>query len=417
MSATVAIATLISCLLAEAFFSGAELALISADKVALRHRAENGRGRRNRALLRFLVDPGQLITTALVGTNICVVLSTVVATLFLLPVFPNHAELLSLAVMTPLVLVFGEIVPKSLFQHYADRLAPALITILSAFRLAFYPFVAFGSHVSNVILRIFRLDGQRDVMSRDELKLLITLPSRAGEDRITQDERQMIRRIFEFGETTVEDVMVPLSEVAALPFESTMAEVAQTIEREHYTRIPLYRERLDQVVGIVHAFELLRAEPGEDIQAIARAPVFVPKSQPAVDTLVRLQREGQGMAVVVDEYGGAVGVVTIEDLLEEIVGEIEDEYDEPADDLIRAEPGGSYLVKGRAPVETVNEATGWGLPTGEDYESIAGLILDRIKRIPRQGQQLTVGSVRITVTRATERSIEEVRVAASRAAR
>lgn len=409
MSFWSAVSVLAACLLAEAFFSGAELALISADKVALRHRAE--RGSQSSALLRFLEDPGQLISTALVGTNICVVLSTVVATLTLLRRFPHQAELLSLAVMTPLVLVFGEILPKSLFQHYADRLAPSLVVVLSVFRLLFFPLVAVGATLSRLFLRALRLGGARTFMSREELKLLITLPSRPGDDRITVDERQMISRIFEFGDMAVEDVMVPLSEVSALPATATLPDLARAIDESRHTRIPLYEDRLDKIVGIVHAFDVLRADPQADTRSLCRPAVFVPERQPAVDTLVRLQREGQGMAVVVDEYGGAVGLVTIEDLLEEIVGEIEDEYDEVPDDLIRVLPGGAFLVKGRAPVEAVNTTCKLELPLGEDYESVAGLLLDRFKRIPREGQSLTVGELRLTVTRASDRSIDEVRIA------
>jgi len=327
------------CIVLEALFSGSELALVSADRVKLRHYAE-GAGRRGKVILAFLDDPGELITTSLVGTNFCVVLSTVVATLTFLAWFPRQAELLSLAVMTPLILVFGEIVPKSVFQTYADRIAPTAIYGLWLFRLAVYPVVAVGSYLSRVVLRMLGLEGQRSLMTREELRLLLKLPSSEGADRITADEKRMVARIFGFRSLTADQVMLPLSEVTALPVTCSMDEVAQEIADKQHTRIPLYRERLDQIVGILHAYDVLRARGEEAPCDLCRPAIFVPESQPAMDTLVRLQREGQGMAVVVDEYGGATGVITIEDILEEVVGEIEDEYDKSESELIKREAGG-----------------------------------------------------------------------------
>jgi CBS domain containing-hemolysin-like protein len=411
---TVAITVLVLCLFFEACFSGAEIALVSADKVKLRHRAETD-GRREKVIRAFLDDPGELISTSLVGTTICVALSTVVATLTFLRHFPHNAELLSLAVMTPLVLVFGEIIPKSVFQTWADRIAPTAIYLLWLFRTLFYPVVAVGSWLSRWLLRLLGREEQpRAIMSREELGFLIRLASREGADRITPDERRMVTRIFKFKDTRVVDVMLPLSEVTALSVTTALDEVAQEIAEKQHTRLPLYRDRVDQIIGIVHAFDVLRAKGDEDLCDLCRPAIFVPESQPAVDTLVRLQREGQGIAVVVDEYGGATGVATIEDILEEIVGEIEDEYDEAERDLISREPAGTFRVLGRTPVARLNEVLRASLPIGEDYETVAGLVLDLTKRIPAVGESLTVEGVTLTVLKATERSVEQVRVRVSR---
>jgi putative hemolysin len=395
------------CILFEALFSGSELALLSADKVRLRHHAETA-GRRGGLILRFLEDPGELITTSLVGTNICVVLSTVVATLTLLQWFPQHAELVSLAVMTPLVLVFGEIIPKSVFQTYADQIAPKAIYALSVFRMGVYPVVAVGGLVSGALLRALGLDRHQSAMSREELGLLLRLPSREGADRITPDEKRMVSRIFGFKSLTVAQVMLPLSEVTALPVTCTRDEMAQEVADKQHTRIPLYEERLDQIVGIVHAFDVLRANADDAVRDLCRPAIFVPESQLAVDTLVRLQREGQGMAVVVDEYGGATGVITIEDILEEIVGEIDDEYDDSENELVSKEGPYAYRIVGKAPVDRVNNLLKVNLPLSEDYESIAGLVLDHVRRIPPVGHELELGKLALTVTKATERSIDEV---------
>ncbi len=415
MTLTITVAILATCIIFEAFFSGAEIALVSADKVKLRTHAEKLTGRRAALIDGFLEDPGELISTSLVGTNICVVLSTVVATLSLLPLYPAQAELLSLAVMTPLVLVFGEIVPKSLFQKFADQTVVRLIYILWVCRIIFYPFVGVGTWLSNQLIRVLGLEqGGGANMSREELRLLLRLSSHKGEDKITQEEEKMVARLFDFKEATVEDVMVPLSDVSALPLTASLKELAKEITAKRHTRIPIFRERVDQMVGVVHAFDLLRASSEDNPESLLRPAIFVPESQPAMKTLMRLKRDGQGMAVVVDEYGGATGVVTIEDILEEVVGEIDDEYDQGERRRIRQEPGGTFLIAGRAEVERINETCKVELPLDEDYETIAGLILDRLERIPRVGEALEVGGVTLKVIAATPRSIEQVRLSRKR---
>jgi len=187
-----------------------------------------------------------------------------------------------------------------------------------------------------------------------------------------------------------------------------MEEVAQEIADKQHTRIPLYQERLDQIVGILHAYEVLRARPEDRPCDLCRPAIFVPESQLAVDTLLRLQRDGQGMAVVVGEYGGATGVITIEDILEEIVGEIDDEYDEAEAQLVKRDGPGAYRVVAKAPIDRINALLKINLPLSDDFESIAGLILDHERRIPPVGFELEVGKVTLTVTRASERSIDEV---------
>ncbi len=408
---TTTIIILAACILMEAFFSGTEIALVAADKVKLRAAAERVGGRRAAVLMRFLDDPGELISTSLVGTNICVVLSTVVATLSLLPMYPDQAELISMAVMAPLVLVFGEIVPKSLFQKYADRTVARAIYLLWGFRYLFFPFVAVGTWLSNLLIRALRLEkGSQAILSREELRLLIRLSDHEGDDQISEQEEEMVERLFDFRQATAEDVMVPLSDVCALPIDATLEDLAQEITEKRHTRIPLYRDRVDQMIGVVHAFDLLRASPEDPLQDLSRPAIFVPESQPVEKTLVRLKREGQGMAVVVDEYGGATGVVTIEDILEEVVGEIDDEYDQGERRSIRAEQGGTFLVAGRAEVERINDTCGVELPEDEEYETIAGLILDLLERIPRAGEEVEVADVRLKVIAATPRSIERVRL-------
>jgi CBS domain containing-hemolysin-like protein len=398
------------CLFFEAFFSGSEMAVVAADRVKLMRLAGAG-SRGARMLMRFLEQPQRLLATTLVGTQLAVVTSTIVITTAVLGSsrLSAHPELFTIGLLSPVLLVFGEVVPKTLFQQHADRIAPRVVWPLALASIIFAPIVFVMARFTQAVTRFLGIAENRAVITREELELLLRAPTAEGE--ITEGERRMITRIFDFGETTVYDVMLPLSEVFALPAEATLDEAVREVQEKRHTRVPVYHERVDQIVGVVHSFELLKAgaRPGT-VGELAKACIYVPEGQAAVDLLVRLQRERQGMAVVVDEYGGATGIVTVEDILEEIVGEIEDEYDRAVPSPIRQEGPSVWRVLGRTRIAQVNQASRAGLPEGEDYETVAGLLLDRLKRIPREGESVRVGNAVITIVGASERAIEEVRI-------
>jgi CBS domain containing-hemolysin-like protein len=400
------------CLLLEAFFSGSEIAVVAADRLRIRSGIDEGR-RSARLLSQFLAVPQRLLATTLVGTQIAIVTSTVTITLWLSARYGPLGGLYTLAALTPVLVVLGEIVPKSIAQQHADRLAPRLIYPLYLASRLFAPFVFVMTRFASWVARSLGVEGRSKYVSREDLELIMKAEShRPGE--ITEGERRMIARIFDFGDRTAYDVMVPLSSVTALDETTPIDAVVREFEDKGYTRFPVYRERVDRMVGIVHAFDVLKAGRREvQLADVARPAVYVPESQPAVDLLVELQRQRQGMAVVVDEYGGAVGVVTVEDILEEIVGEIEDEYD-VAPPAIRREGEGLWRVRAQTPIRDVNRELRLALPEGEDYETLGGLILDRLKHIPRVGETLREGSTLIRVTAANERAIEEVQLRVAR---
>jgi putative hemolysin len=395
------------CLLGEMFFAAAELSVISCDRMLLRKDAEAGE-RAARLLERFLDNKQRFLATTLFGTQLSVIVSTVTMTDALHRIVPQHAELYLLAGLTPVLVIFGEIVPKTIGQQSADRWARRLVYPLWAASKLFLPVVAPLTKLATMLMRRMGV-AERKIVTREELEALLKTPrSRRGE--ITEGERRMISRIFDFTDTTVADVMVPLSDVVALAETSDLGTVARQIEETQYTRFPVFRERVDRIVGTVHAFDILKAGRSEQrIGMLARAPIFVPGNQPAVDLLVELQRSRQGMAIVVDEYGGAVGIATIEDILEEIVGEIEDEHDVAAP-AIRKEADGVWRVNARTSVGEVNRQLRLELPEGEEYESIGGLVLERLRHIPREGESVRFGNVLVKVVKANERSVEEVQV-------
>jgi len=404
------------CLLLEAFFSGSEMAVVSASRSALRRKAGEG-DRAAKMTLEFIEHPQRLLATTLLGTNISVVISTTVVTLALLD-RGARGELLTVALLSPTLLILGEITPKTLFQQHADKWVTRIIYPLRWASIVFAPLVYVLGRATAVVTRLLKVEERRALVTRDELRLL--LDASEGDASLTaipEAERSMITNVLDFGNTTVYDVMVPLSEVTALPEDASLEDAITEVTDKQHTRIPIYRERVDQIVGILHAFDILTAEVAGrqgTVAEFARPPLYVPESKPTVDLLVELQRAGQQLSVVVDEYGGATGVCTIEDILEEIVGEIEDEYDR-GPSPIRLEGPGLWRVLAKTSIAQVNESLKISLPEGEDYETIAGLVLDKLKRIPREGETLRLGPVTITIIGASDRAIEEVRIRVGKA--
>ncbi len=403
------------CLLVEMFFAASEISVISSDPIAIRREAAEGR-RAAMLLEGFLDDKQRFLATTLCGTQLAVVLSTVVMTYALHRAVGVRAELYLLCGLTPVIVILGEIVPKTLGQQYADRVARGIVYPLWLASKIFAPFVAALTKFSGWLVRVLRVP-ERKLVTRRELELLLQPPAHGKEapskrkvDEITEGERKMISRIFDFSETKVADVMVPLSDVTLMSEDIDLSRAAREIEEKQYTRYPIYKERVDRIVGTVHAFDVLKTkDPALRLGQIARAPLFVPKTQQAIDLLVELQRARQAMAIVVDEYGGAIGIATIEDILEVVVGEIEDEHD-VAPPAIRKEADGVWRVGGRTPVSELNRQLRLDLPEGEDYESIAGLLLEHLKHIPREGESIRVGQALVKVVKANERAVEEVQI-------
>ncbi|MBL9040142.1 MAG: HlyC/CorC family transporter [Myxococcales bacterium] len=401
------------CLIIEAFFSSAEIAIVSADRAHIRDLAAAGH-RGARLVEDFLIAPHRLLSATLLGTQLAVVVQTVVWTLWLHEHHPHHVELLLLLGLTPVVVIFGEIVPKAIVRQHANRVAPVQARILSVVMRLLSPGVYVLERVSKLATARLGIDVHHKLVTREEIESLVSAQSDSGGDSsvsqsdVTEGERSMIARIFDFPTLRADDVMKPLSDVVAQAETASVAQLAREIADKKYSRIPIYRERLDQIVGVVHAFDVLKSGRSDGVaKDLMREPLYAPESCPALDLLVRLERAHQGMAIIVDEYGGAVGLVTVEDLLEQVVGEIADEYDEEPPALSRQRDG-SYRVQARIAVEQLNRELKLSLPESDDYESLGGLLLERLKRIPRPGEVVKIAGVSFEIAAANERRVEEV---------
>ncbi|MFQ6672578.1 MAG: hemolysin family protein, partial [Candidatus Tectimicrobiota bacterium] len=335
----------------EGFFSGSEIAIISANRIRLRHRAKNGDARAQR-LLDLLEVPDQLLATTLVGTNISVVVATTLATVALIHLFGTRGELYALVLMVPLALLFGEIVPKTLFQENADRVAPLVIRPLSWAMVCFRPVIAIVSGLTRVLVE-GRKEHRSPFVTKEEIESLLRSTERGVDLEV--DEQRMIRRIFEFGDTPVKEVMVPLVNLVAVDVGATPETVVAKVIESGFSRIPVYRDEIYDIIGLTNAFDLLTLpEEVTTIEGIIRPVHYVPEAKRKDDLLRELQQKKLQMAVVVDEYGGAAGIATIEDLLEEIVGEIHDEYD-ASQAWYEELPDGTYLVDARMELDHLQE--------------------------------------------------------------
>jgi CBS domain containing-hemolysin-like protein len=396
------------CLLATMFFSAAEMAFIAANRLRLRHLAEEGHGTAARYLESFR-HPERALSTAMMGVTIAHVVASTALTFALLPSLGGIAWLVSTLALTPIMLVFGEIIPKAVAREWATRLIVRLYWPLVWAGHLLTPFVLLANGVVTAVSRLFggpRAD-TRSFVSREELKALLQLEP--GEASVSTQEAEMIDKIFDLGDTTVREVMVPLVDVVMLPDSATTAEAMELVQRRGFSRIPIYTQRETSVGGLVTAMDLLRrGGQARGVVELMRPPTFVPETKRIDDLLREMQKGRNQLAVVVDEYGGATGIVTLEDIVEEIVGEIQDEHDRTPASVERL-PDGSFWVAARTHIDELNEALDWTLPK-HDYETVAGLVLATLHRIPRTGEEFQIPGYTITVLEADSRRVAAVKI-------
>jgi putative hemolysin len=399
---------IIACLGAEAFFSGSEIALYSANKLKIRHSAEQG-ARAAKLILQMLDKPEHMLGSTLVVHNLVVVTGTSLATALFVNWLGQRGEWVALVVMTSLVLTVGEIFPKTIFQHFADQLAGVVIFPLRVVFYACYPLAYLITWLIGHGLRLFGLESEKKnpYVTKEELELLVRLTDRSS--TLGVHERRMIHRIFGFSDTRVREAMIPLVEVVALEDNATVDELMQAIREHGFSRIPIFQDNIHNIVGWVNAFDALSMPPGErNFRHLIRPAYYVPETRRIGDLLKDVQQKGIPLAVVVDEYGGSVGIVTIEDMLEEIVGEIEDEYD-ARERLYEVLPDGSFRIDARMEIDAINEILGLPIPTG-DYATLAGFILAQLERIPQRGELLMHDGLMLEIEEATNRTVERVHV-------
>jgi CBS domain containing-hemolysin-like protein len=394
------------CLAMEAFFSGSELALVTADKLRLTHRAARGHPGAKMALT-LASQPDWFFSATLLGQNLFIVANSILVTFFIFDRYGMEYEFFGI-VLSPLILIFGEAVPKSLFQQWADRLAPVVSPFVLLFSYLFFPVVWPLSKLTLLLMGGVKgslLSGHE--VTAESLEILLR------ESEIPRDLSPLFKKsllkILAFPKRETHEIMTPLIEVFSLRETTTVEEAIRLCREEGYSSLPVFQKRAYNIIGVVNFFRLLFApDLKAPVGSLIEEPLYVPPHM-SVKDLFPLFRDGRkNFAVVVDEYGAAVGIVTLEDIMEEVVGEIQDEYDEERVTWKRLSPT-QYLLKGRTTIDEINDRLRWGLPKG-NCETLAGLLLTQFGRFPKTGEVLHYGNLTFLVKTATPRSIDEVLV-------
>ncbi|NTW16396.1 MAG: HlyC/CorC family transporter [Syntrophaceae bacterium] len=418
MDNIITLAFIVLCLCLEGLYSGGEIAFISSDIHRIRSRAQKGSRSAQRAL-RLLESPEWFLATTLTGTNVSIVTSTTMATvLFITMLGTARGEMVSLLIMVPTLLLM--IVSRSLFQQHAETMVIKLAHFIWYSSLLFFPAVYVIAKLSRGTLKISTGEAGRPYSYVTKNGLKYILEKQSTHTDILSVEKFMVRNIIDFSDVTVGRIMVPLSKVVSLPVTATLQDAEKLVAAKNYLRIPVYRDQVFNIIGILHYFdllEMLRTEIASQSHSAANKTIeccvkpvvfYVPETKIAKDLLIELHVRGERMAVVVDEYGGAVGIVTLEDILEEIVGEIDDEYD-TGERMHKRIGSGKYLFNAKISIEKVKQLIPLELPQG-DYETLGGFLLYKMGKIPKRKDTLRYGNILFVIEDADVKSIKEVQV-------
>ncbi|QYZ64635.1 MAG: hypothetical protein OI74_13765 [Gammaproteobacteria bacterium (ex Lamellibrachia satsuma)] len=407
---------IIAFLLLKGFFSGSEIAMVNSDKVKLRHQAKIG-NRGAALVLKMFRSPDVILGTTLVGTNLATVTVSTLGALIFIDLFGSVGDLVSVLVLTPVLLIMGEVVPKSIFQQKADTISGRLIYALRFFSYLFYPVIFIFSRIARFITRIVG-DGtipQNMFITREELRVLLDVSDSAANPSTI--DRKRIRRIIRFGDTTVGEAMIPLADVVGLNEARSMKETTRLVMKYGFNRLPVYRGNITNIKKVLtlNSWDLMDPDIMEKSVADYMKPVLFLSPKQTIDrALPQLQAREDHMAVVVDEFGSAVGILTMEDVFEEVVGEIDvgydfDEYHPKKRAYIEHEDENSHLMSGRMPISEVNDTLYVHFPV-EEAHTIGGLIISRLRHIPSPGDAIEEQGYRLSVLEADERSVIKVRV-------
>ncbi|NWG28785.1 MAG: HlyC/CorC family transporter [Ignavibacteriaceae bacterium] len=387
-----------------AFFSGTELAFVVANKIKIEVRAR----KKNLAALNakyFVNHPQNFFSTILIGNNIVNVAYASLGTVILSALL-GWSEIKILIVLSAIILFFGEIIPKYLARELADRTVLLTSIPLRAVYFLLYPFVKITSAISNRIVQTSNLksDNIYHLFDKEDIKGLVKESEIAG--MVDKRDSDLINKVIELGDQRVYEAMTPRTEIVGVEITSDINEVLSVFIDSGFSKLPVYENDLDNIKGVVLAKDLFKSP--QSIKDIIREVSFIPETKKSFDVLNDFLEKRNSIAIVVDEHGGTAGIVTIEDILEELFGEIEDEFDVP-EDICRRIAKDTYIVSGKVEVDYINEKYNLNIQEG-DYETLSGFITTQLGRIPHQGEIVTIGNFNIQIVRATSQRIELVKL-------
>ncbi len=400
---------LVLLILLSAFFSSAETSLTTVNKIKIRTLVEEGDKRAIR-LTKVYSNSAKMLSAILVGNNIVNISASALSTTLAIRIWGNTVVGIVTGVLTIVILVFGEITPKTIATIHSEEIALSYAGVILFLMKAFTPIIFIIDKIALLLLFVLHIDPKSadKSMTETELKTIVDVSHEDGV--IESSERKMIYNVFDFGDSCAKDIMIPRINVCSIELSSTYDEILEVFKNEKYTRLPVYEEDTDNIVGLINMKDFLLYESRKffKVRDILRDVYFTYESKKTSELMMELKKSTLSMAIVLNEYGGAEGIITMEDLLEEIVGEIRDEYDEDEFDLIKTINEHEYLVEGSLKLDDLNDALSLSLES-EDYDSVGGLIIGLLDRLPDAGESVsTPDGIILEVVSTSKNKIDQV---------
>lgn len=392
---------------ASAFFSSAETALMTSNKLRMRNLAENG-DKRAAKVLKVTENTDKMLSAILIGNNIVNLTASSISTTLTLKIFGSKLVGIATGILTFLILVFGEITPKNVASKNAEKMALIYIGVISFLVTLLTPVIFIVNTVAKFVISIFNKNGDdNNAVTEEELRAMVEYSHEEGV--IENEEKKMIVNVVDFGDTVAGDIMVPRVDMVMVDEKSSYEEILQVFREERYTRIPVYEETPDNVIGILNVKDFLLIEDKENfvMKELLREPLYTYEYKKTSALMMDMRKTGANIVIVLDEYGITAGLITLEDMLEEIVGEIRDEFDADEDEGITKVSDLEYLIDGSTNLDDINDRIGLSL-SSEEYESIGGLIMEKLGRLPVEGEIINFDNIVLTVKKMDHARIEKV---------
>ena len=412
-SYTTEIVLLIVLLGLSGFFSMSETALMAITKIRMRTMLDEG-VKGAKLLDKLLQNPSKLLSAILIGNNVVNIGASAISTTLTVKLMGGSdvGALVATGVMTVLVLIFGDITPKTIAKMNTEKVALRVSRPINIISIILKPLVFIFTAISSVVIKLFGGDASASdhYITEEELKTIVDVSEEEGV--LENTEKEMIFNVFKFGDIQVEDIMIQRVNITALNKDITKEELLDTIKKEQFSRIPVYDETIDNVVGVLNGKDLILLEDESkefNVMDYTREPFYTFEFKKVSELFTEMKKTRNHMAVVLDEYGGTVGIVTMEDLVEEIVGDIEDEYDEAKDKNIRKIKENEYIVEGSTRIDELSDLLGFEIES-EELDSVGGLIIDSIGRMPKEKEQIEIENVKFIVEKVKKNSIKKVKI-------
>ncbi len=392
------------------FFSSSETALTTVNKIRMRTLADAGDARAS-FVLKVIGNPSKMLSAILIGNNIVNLYASSLSTMLATKLWGNEAVGLATGVLTLLILVFGEITPKTISTISAETIALRFARYIYVIMVVLTPVIAVVNQLSFMVLRLLRVDPNKkaEAITEDELRTIVEVSHEEGV--IESEEKKMINNVFDFGDSVAKDIMVPRIDMSFVDVNAAYPELMDQFREEKYTRFPVFEETTDNVIGVINIKDIFLGGDVEDfsVRKFLRQPLYTYEFKKVSELMLEMRKTDVNIVIVLDEYGATAGLITLEDMLEEIVGEIRDEYDGDEEELVRELGECEYVVEGSMKLDDLNDRLGLSLES-EDYDSIGGLVIGYLDHLPEEGEDVTIGNVRLVVEHVEKNRIDKIHV-------